>query len=137
MTENEIAKIIVDKSFKIHQSLEPGLLESVYERILTYELEISGLKVDKQVPIDICYENLVLKDSFRADLIIEDKVLVELKSVEAITTVNYKQTLSYLKLTGLHLGLLINFNEAYIKNGIRRIVNNLKEEKYLRFCAFA
>ena len=106
----------------------PGLLESVYERILVYELENSNLKVEKQVPIDIIYGGLVLKDSFRADLIVENKVLIELKSVENITTVHFKQTLSYLKLTGIHLGLLINFNEAYIKHGIHRIVNNLIEK---------
>jgi GxxExxY protein len=100
----------------------PGLLESIYKRILVYELGNSNLKVEKQVPIDIIYGGLVLKDSFRADLI------VEIKSVETITTVHFKQTLSYLKLTGLHLGLLIYFNEAYIKNGIHRIVNNLKEK---------
>ena len=128
MTANEIAKIIVDKSYKIHQSMGPGLLESVYERILVYELENSNLKVEKQVPIDIIYGGLVLKDSFRADLIVENKVLIELKSVENITTVHFKQTLSYLKLTGIHLGLLINFNEAYIKHGIHRIVNNLIEK---------
>ena len=125
MTENEIAKIIVDRSFKIHVALGPGLLESIYEHILYTELIKTGLKVEKQKPIPVFWEDEKLELGFRADLLVENKVIVELKSVETIAPVHPKQLLTYLKITGCKLGLLINFNEVLIKNGITRIVNNL------------
>ena len=125
MTENEIAKIIVDRSFNIHVSLGPGLLESVYEHILYAELIEAGLSVVKQKPIPVTWKGKKLELGFRADLLVENKVIVELKSVEIIAPVHPKQLLTYLKITGCKLGLLINFNEVLIKNGITRIVNNL------------
>ena len=125
MTENEISRIIVDTCYKIHVDLGPGLFESVYEEILDYELNQSGLSVSRQQPIPIVWKDKKLDQGFRADLIVERKVLIEIKSVEAIAPVHHKQVLTYLKLTGLKLGLLVNFNEALIKNGISRIVNKL------------
>lgn len=125
MTENEISRIIVDTCYKIHVDLGPGLFESIYEGILDYELNQSGLSVSRQQPIPIVWKDKKLDQGFRADLIVERKVLIEIKSVEAIAPVHHKQVLTYLKLTGLKLGLLVNFNEALIKNGISRIVNKL------------
>jgi GxxExxY protein len=127
MTENEIAKQIVDAAFKIHTTLGPGLLESVYEAVMNYELQKRGLHVDRQVPIAVVYEALRFEEGFRADLIVEGKVIIELKSVEKIAAVHKKQVLTYLRLTGKRLGLLINFNEELIKNGITRIANGLQE----------
>jgi GxxExxY protein len=125
MTENEIAKIIVDAAFKIHTTLGPGLLESVYEAVLAYELKQRGLLVVRQQPIPVTYETVRLEEGFRADLLVEGKVIVELKSVEAIAPVHKKQVLTYLRLTNLKLGLLINFGDALIKDGISRVVNGL------------
>ena len=125
MTEDELSKIIVNVAFTIHSKLGAGLFESVYEEIMFYELKKCGLKVERQKAIPVIWDELQMEIGFRADLIIEDKVLVELKSVEAITTVHSKQVQTYLKLTGLKPGLLINFNESLIKHGISRIVNNL------------
>lgn len=125
MIENKLSKIIVDKCLKIHRALGPGLLESVYEEILFYELTKSNLKCQKQVAIPIIYENTKMDIGFRADILVENKVILELKSVENILPVHKKQLLTYLKLTNLKLGLLINFNVALIKDGITRIVNNL------------
>lgn len=125
MTENEIAKIIVDKCFKIHKELGPGLLESVYEAILYFELVKAGLEVDRQVAIPLEWETERMDQGFRADLIVEKSVVVELKSVEAISPVHQKITLTYLRLTKLKLALLVNFNVALIKDGIQRIVNGL------------
>ncbi len=125
MTENEIATIIVDCCYKVHVALGPGLLESVYEEILTYELLKQGLKIKRQHPIPVVYETVKLDLGFRADLIVEDKVVIEVKSIEAIAPVHGKQVLTYLRLTKLKLGILVNFNEALIKDGIKRIVNNL------------
>jgi GxxExxY protein len=125
MTENEIAKEIVDAAFKIHTTLGPGLLESVYEVVLAYELKQRGLLVVRQQPIPVVYEKVHLEEGFRADLIIEGKVIIELKSVEVIAPVHKKQVLTYLRLTNLKLGLLINFGEALVKDGISRIVNGL------------
>jgi len=125
MTENELSKIIVDAAYQIHVRLGPGLLESVYEEVLAYELSQRDLRLSRQHPIPVVWNNVKLDHGFRADLIVEDKVLVEIKSVEGITPVFPKQVLTYLKLTNLKLGLLINFNEAYIKDGITRIVNRL------------
>lgn len=125
MTENEISRVIVDASYRIHVELGPGLFESVYEKILSYELMKKGLYISRQKTIPIVWEEIKMEHGFRADLIVENKVLIEIKSVESIAPVHQKQVLTYLKLTKLKLGLLINFNEAYIKNGITRIVNKL------------
>jgi GxxExxY protein len=125
MTENELSKIIVDVCYKIHVELGPGLLESVYEEILFYELMKKGLNIERQKSIPVYWEELKMDIGFRADLIVEDKVIIELKSVELIAPVHPKQLLTYLRITGLKLGLLINFNEKLIKDGITRIVNNL------------
>ena len=126
MTENEISRIIIGACIKIHNELGPGLLESVYEAILHYELTVNHkLNAIRQQGISVIYEDVKLDLGFRADLIVENKVLIELKSVEHIKDVHKKQPLTYLKLTGLKLGLLINFNESLLKNGITRIVNNL------------
>lgn len=125
MTKNEISRIIVDVAFKIHTGLGPGLLESVYEEIMCYELINTGLQIDRQKTIPVVWKQLKMELGFRADLIVEDKVIIELKSVEQIAPVHYKQLLTYLRITDLKLGLLINFNEKLIKDGITRIVNNL------------
>jgi GxxExxY protein len=125
MTENELAKIIVNSSYKIHTTLGPGLLESVYEEILAYELQKELLNIKRQQGIPVIYDDIKLDLGFRADIIVENKVIIEIKSVETIASVHQKQLLTYLKITGLKLGLLINFNEALIKDGIQRIVNNL------------
>ena len=125
MSENEISKIIVDISYKIHTQLGPGLLESVYETILDYELTSRGLKVERQKSLPVIWNEAKMDIGFRADLIVENKVIIEVKSVEQIALVHPKQVLTYLKITRLKLGLLINFNEPLIKTGITRIVNNL------------
>ncbi|MFV9504890.1 MAG: GxxExxY protein [Oscillochloridaceae bacterium umkhey_bin13] len=127
MTENEIAKQIVDAAYKIHTHYGPGLLESAYQALLVHELRKRGLHVAIEQPIPLIYEGVELEVSFRADLIVEEKVIVELKSVETTSLVHRKQVLTYLKLTDLRLGLLINFGAAYIKDGIVRLVNGLKE----------
>ena len=125
MTENELSKIIVNTAFQIHSKLGPGLLESVYEEIMFYELQKQGLKVERQKGIPVFWDDLKMDIGFRADLIVEKKVIIEIKSVETIAAVHPKQLLTYLKIAGVKLGLLINFNEVLIKNGITRIVNNL------------
>jgi GxxExxY protein len=125
MDENEIAKIVVDLCLKIHKILGPGLLESVYEEVLVYELKKLGLIVVRQTGIPVVYETVKLDIGFKADVIIENKVILELKSVETILPVHKKQLLTYLKLTKMKLGLLINFNENMIKNGITRIANGM------------
>jgi GxxExxY protein len=125
MNENDLSRIIVDVAFKIHTHLGPGLLESVYEEIMNFELTKRGLLVEKQKGIPVVWESIKMDMGFRADLIVEKKVIIELKSVELIAPVNPKQLLTYLRITQMKLGLLINFNEPLIKNGITRIVNNL------------
>ena len=127
MNENMIAKAIVDASFKVHKTLGPGLLESVYERVLAYELDGRGLRIQRQVPIPIVYESITFDEGFRADLIVEDKVIVELKSVETVAPVHKKQLLTYLRLADKQLGLLVNFGSEFIRDGITRVVNGLKE----------
>jgi GxxExxY protein len=126
MTENEIASIIVDTSYQIHVKLGPGLLESVYRTILAYELRKRGLHVDVEVGIPVEWETVRLELGFRADLIVEHKVIIETKSVEAVVPVHKKQLLTYLRLTNSRLGLLINFGGALIKDGISRVVNGLE-----------
>lgn len=125
MTENEISKIILDISFDIHTKLGPGLFESVYEEILVYELENYGLNIKRQKAIPVIWEELKMEVGFRADIIVEDKVIIEIKSTEALAPIHYKQLTTYLKITGLKLGLLINFNEYLLKDGIKRIANKL------------
>ena len=126
MEENEIAKIIVNTAYRIHKELGPGLFESVYESVLEYELVREyGLYVQRQPILPVVWKEIKLDLGFKPDMIIENKVIIELKSVEKVAPVHYKQILTYLKLTGLKLGLLINFNEALIKNGIKRVVNGL------------
>ena len=126
MSENEIATKVLDVAFAIHRELGPGLLESVYEEVMYYELMNEyGFYVKRQQPIPVIWKKMRLELGFRSDLIVENKLLVELKSVEILAAVHPKQVLTHLKLTGIKLGLLINFNEALLKNGIKRIVNNL------------
>jgi GxxExxY protein len=125
VTENDLSKAIVHAAFTIHNQLGPGLLESVYEEIMYFELSKKGLSIARQKPVPVIWDTLKMELGFRADLVVENKVIIELKSVEAIAPVHYKQLLTYLKLTRLKLGILINFNENLIKNGIVRIANNL------------
>ena len=127
MTENQIAAVIVDAAFKIHKILGPGLFESVYEATLRYELQKRGLKVTQQLGIPVQYEGLNLGFGFRVDLLVGDKVVIEIKSIEALAPVHRKQVETYLRLMDLRLGLLINFNVELIKDGIRRVVNRLAE----------
>jgi GxxExxY protein len=125
MNEEIVGKAVLDAAFKVHTKLGPGLLESVYESALAIELRKRGLKIQRQKDVPVYYEGELLEVGFRADLIVEDKVLVELKSVEMVTPVFKKVTLNYLKLIPLKLGYLMNFNEAHLKDGITRIVNGL------------
>ncbi len=123
MTENEIATAVVDAAFKIHTTLGPGLFESVYEAALEFELQKRGLSVVHQVGLPVHYEEVRLELGFRVDLIVDGKVIVEIKSVEVLAPVHKKQLLTYLRLTDLRLGLLINFNVELIKHGIQRVIN--------------
>jgi len=125
MSENEIAKILVDIFFKVHTKLGPGLLESVYETAICYELDKLGLNYTRQQGIQVWYDEVKMDLGFRADIIVQQKVIVEIKSVEAITPVFFKTLLTYLKLADKKLGLLVNFNVPLIKEGIVRIANNL------------
>ncbi len=125
--ENEVARAIVDAAYKIHTTLGPGLLESVYETVLAHELERRGHQVERQVAFNVNYEGLVLKDGFRADMLVDSIVLVELKSVEQVLPVHRKQLLTYIRLADKRLGLLINFGAARIKDGITRTANGLPE----------
>jgi len=127
MTENQIGKVVVDAAVAVHRALGPGLLESVYEAALAAELRERGLRIDRQVPVPIEYRGLHFDEGFRADLIVEDKVLLELKSVERVSHSHKKQVLTYLRLTGRKLGFLLNFGEGMIRDGIYRIVNGLAE----------
>jgi len=119
--------VVVDAAFQVHTRLGPGLLESVYEVVLAYELKKRGLQVERQVPVPIVYDELRFDEGFRADLIIEGKLVLELKSVETVAPVHKKQLLTYLRLMDKRLGLLINFGEELIKDGINRVVNGLRE----------
>jgi GxxExxY protein len=131
VTPNSIATQIVDSAYRIHVALGPGLLESVYQHILATELAERGLQVELQKPIPILYRGLAFEIGFRADMIVEDLVIVEIKSVEAIHPVHKKQLLTYLRLADKRLGILINFNVNLIKDGISRVVNGLNEEKHI------
>lgn len=127
MTENEIANIVMDAAFQLHRELGPGLLESVYGVILARTLTDRGLVVERQVPVPIRFQEIVFDEGFRADLIVAQKVIIELKSVERLQPVHSKQLLTYLRLTGCRLGLLINFGGNLMKDGFKRIVNGLEE----------
>ena len=127
MDENEIAKQIIDAAYKIHKALGPGLLESVYETLLAHVLEKRGFNVRRQVPVPIVYEGISFNEGFRADLIVEDKVIVELKSVENVAPVHKKQLLTYLRLADKRLGILINFGSSLLREGVTRVVNGLEE----------
>jgi GxxExxY protein len=128
MHENGIGKQVVDAAVRVHRELGPGLIETVYETVLARELEDRGLRVERQIPVPILYKGLWFEVGFRADTIIEGKVGLELKSVEELNKVHAKQLLTYLKLTGLKLGYLLNFGASLMKDGIVRIVNGLAED---------
>src|SRR6266481_3999546 len=123
MTENQIAKQILDGAFVVHTRLGPGLFESVYEVVLAHELRKRGLTVERQKPMPIMYDNVRFDEAFRSDIVVNGKVIAELKSVEALLPIHAKQVLTQLRLSGLKLGLLINFGEAHLKDGIKRIIN--------------
>jgi len=123
--DNRLATQIVDAAYQVHTTLGPGLLESVYEAVLAYELESRGLKLARQQPMQVQYGALKLDEGFRADLVVEDRIIVELKSLENLAPVHKKQLLTYLRISGMRLGLLINFGAPLIKNGIVRMANNL------------
>ena len=127
MNENEIAKLVVDAAVKVHSKLGPGLLESVYETVLAKELGRRGLTVMRQVPVPIQYEDLNFDEGFRADIIVEGKVILELKSVEQLAKVHHKQLFTYLKLADKRLGLLLNFGAGLMKEGIKRIANGMQD----------
>ena len=124
-SENEIGSVIVTQAVKLHQALGPGLLETVYEVILMKNLIEAGLAVERQVPVPILYEGIKFDEGFRADLIVENKVIIELKSVEKVSPAHKKQLLTYLKLTGMKLGFLLNFGEELMKQGITRTINGI------------
>lgn len=128
MTENEIGTVVVDSAIAVHRALGPGLLETVYEVVLAHELGRRGLRVQRQVPISIEYDGVTFDEGFRADIIVYDKVVLELKSVETTTAAHRKQIQTYLRLSGHKLGFLLNFGEALMKNGITRAVNGLQDE---------
>jgi len=127
LTENEVAKQIVDAAYRVHTGLGPGLLESAYEAVLAFELDKRGLRTVRQQSVPIVYQGTRIEMGFRADLIVEDSVIVEIKSVEAIAPLHKKQLLTHLRLADKRLGLLINFNVALIKDGITRIANGMPD----------
>ena len=129
MTENEIGTIVLEVAIHVHREMGPGLLESVYEVIIFHELKKRGLKVERQVPIPINYDGIKFDEGFRIDLIVENKVIVELKSVEHVSAAHKKQLQTYLRLAGFKLGYLLNFGDALLKKGIVRAVNGLEEDK--------
>ncbi len=125
MTENELSKIAVDCIFQVHKGLGPGLLESAYEECLYYQLSKTGLGTERQKPLPLVYDSLRMEIGYRVDLLVEKKLIIEIKSVDLLNDVHKAQVITYLKLSGCKLGLLVNFNVALIKDGIKRIVNNL------------
>lgn len=128
MDENKIGREVVDAAVEVHRRLGPGLLESVYETALAHELEIRDLRVDRQIPVAITYKSLNFDEGFRADIIVEDRVILELKAVEQMSKVHHRQLFTYLKLRGLRLGYLLNFGAPLMKDGISRIINGLEDE---------
>jgi GxxExxY protein len=127
MDPNDVAAIIVDAAIKVHRALGPGLLESAYQMCLAYELQKRGLKVNREVPTPIVYEGIRIDAGYRVDMIVENCVIVENKTVDLISSLHEAQLLTYLKLRDLHLGLILNWNVQLMKNGIRRMVHNLPE----------
>ncbi len=125
MTENEISFVVIGNAIKIHKQLGPGLLESVYENALAYELKTSGLFVEQQLALPMIYNDIKMECGYRIDLRIEKKLIIEVKSIETLAPVHFAQVLTYLKLSECKLGLLINFNTIRLKDGIHRIVNHL------------
>jgi len=123
MSENDISKIVFESALKVHQTLGPGLLESAYEECLFYELKKYNLKVEKQKQLPLVYEEVELDAGYRIDIIVEDKFIVEIKSVESLNDVHLAQLLTYLRLSNCKLGLLINFNVNLLKNGVKRVIN--------------
>ncbi|MBA3542926.1 MAG: GxxExxY protein [Chthoniobacterales bacterium] len=126
--ENDLSRVVLDAAFLIHTKLGPGLLESVYEVVLAHELRKAGVGVERQKPMPIIYDGIRFDEAFRSDLVVDGKMIVELKSVVALTPVHAKQLLTQLRLSGLKLGLLINFGEAHLKNGIKRVINGRLDE---------
>ena len=127
MTENEVGRVIVDSAFHVHKTLGPGLLESVYEVCLTRELTKRGLSAERQVPIPVVYDGITFDEGFRADIVVAQMVIVELKSVELVHPVHKKQLLTYLRLADKRLGYLVNFGAELIKDGTSRIVNGAED----------
>jgi GxxExxY protein len=127
MTENEIGTIVIESVIAVHRELGPGLLETVYEIVLVRELQERGLKVERQVPVPIEYKGIRFDEGFRADIVVDGKVILELKSVERVMPAHKKQVQTYLRLTGRKLGYLLNFGDALMKSGITRCVNGLEE----------
>lgn len=125
MDENELSNKVIGAAIEVHKQVGPGLLEGIYQKCLAYEIEQLGLKTKTEVTLPLQYKRLEFKDGYRVDLLVEDKLIVELKAVETMLPVFKAQLLSYLKMSGLRLGLLINFNVPHLRDGIRRIVNNL------------
>ena len=125
MTENELSRYVIGEAIHVHKQLGPGLLESVYEECLSYRLIKSGFKIEKQKPIPLLFEDVKLECGFRCDLLVEGIMIIEIKSVESLNDIHLAQVITYLKLTRIKLGLLINFNVIQLKNGIKRVVNNL------------
>ncbi|MBL7882374.1 MAG: GxxExxY protein [Chryseobacterium gambrini] len=123
MNENEVSKVIFDAGLKVHRQLGAGLLESAYEECLYYELQKSGLLIEKQKPMPLIYDDIKLDIGYRIDLLVERKVVVEIKSVESLNEIHTAQVLTYLKLSNCKLGLLINFNSVLFKNGVKRLIN--------------
>ena len=123
MSENELAKIVLNSAFKVHQALGPGLLESTYEECLYYELRKAGINVEKQKALPLIYEEVRLDAGYRIDLLINNKLIIEIKAVDSLNDIHMAQIVTYLKLSGCKLGLLINFNTVLLKNGIKRVIN--------------
>lgn len=125
MTENELSRIILDSAIQVHRSLGPGLLESAYQKCLTYELEQQGLNIEVERGLPLVYRNVEMEVGYRVDIFVNRKVIIEIKSVDALNDIHLAQVLTYLKLSDCKLGLLINFNSKLLKDGFRRVVNNL------------
>ena len=125
MHENDLSKLVIGECLKVHSQLGPGLLKSVYTECVGFKLIQIGLSVQKQVPIPVVFENVKMECGFRCDVLVENKLIIEIKAIESLNDIHLAQVLTYLKLTDIKLGLLINFNVVRLKDGIRRVVNNL------------
>lgn len=124
-TENDLSNIIIGEAIHVHKTLGPGLLESIYESCLFHRLSKTGLHIEREQPIPVVFEDVKLECGYRADIIVENKVIIEIKAVESLNDIHKAQVLTYLRLTNIKLGLLMNFNVLFLKDGIKRIVNNL------------